>query len=231
MAEIKQIKINETTYDVGVNSHTHAAGDITSGTIAAARLPTASTSAKGAVTFTTTVPVIAGTAAVGSSTSVSRSDHVHPAQTTISGNAGSATKLQTTRYLDGIAFNGSTNVTRYATCSTAAATAAKTCTVTAGTFSLITGARVLIKFTVTNTASSPTLNVNSTGAKAIMYRGSAISKSYLAANRIYEFVYDGTDWELIGDINTNTTYTLSSFVEVSETEPTSTTKLWLKPKV
>ena len=47
MAEIKQIRVGETTYDIGVNSHTHAAGDITSGTIAAARLPAASGSAAG----------------------------------------------------------------------------------------------------------------------------------------------------------------------------------------
>lgn len=97
----------------------------------------------------------------------------------------------------------------YGTCSTSASTKAKT--VSVGSFSLTTGARILIKFTVTNTASSPTLNVNSTGAKSIMYRGSAISAGYLAANRVYEFVYDGTDWELIGDIDTNTTYSLSSF--------------------
>lgn len=49
------------------------------------------------VTFTTTNPKVAGTAAVGSATTVSRSDHVHPAQTTVSGNAGSATKLATAR--------------------------------------------------------------------------------------------------------------------------------------
>jgi hypothetical protein len=28
----------------------------------------------------------------------------------------------------------------------------------------------------------------------------------LAANRTYEFVYNGTQWELIGDLDTNTTY-------------------------
>ena len=44
------------------------------------------------VTFTTTTPKAAGTAAVGSATTVSRSDHVHPAQTTITGNAATATK-------------------------------------------------------------------------------------------------------------------------------------------
>ena len=39
-----------------------------------------------------------------------------------------------------------------------------------------------------------------------MYRGSAISAGTLAANRIYEFIYDGTDYELVGDIDT--VYTL-----------------------
>ena len=124
-----------------------------------------------------------------------------PTQTSVSGNAGSATKLATARTIDGVSFNGSANITHYGTCSTAAATAAKTVAITG--FTLATGARVLVKFTVTNTASSPTLNVNSTGAKNIMYRGSAISAGYLAANRVYEFVYDiNTD--------TNTTYSVAT---------------------
>jgi hypothetical protein len=95
----------------------------------------------------------------------------------------------------------------YAECSTAADAAAKVATIctdedtTNTEFALVKGVSVKVKFTVTNTASSPTLNINGTGAKAIMYRGSAISAGYLAANRVYEFVYDGTDWELIGDIN------------------------------
>ena len=96
----------------------------------------------------------------------------------------------------------------YASCSTAAATAAKTATV--DQFSLETGARVVIKFTVTNTAANPTLNINSTGAKAIYYRGAAIAAGNLAANRTYEFVYNGTQWELIGDLDTNSTYTVNN---------------------
>lgn len=93
----------------------------------------------------------------------------------------------------------------YGTCSTAAGTAAKTATIDG--FSLYTGVTISVKFTVTNTASSPTLNVNSTGAKAIYYRGAAITAGYLAANRTYVFVYNGTQWEFIGDINTdNNTY-------------------------
>ena len=122
--------------------------------------------------------------------------------TAVSGNAGSATKLATARNIDGVSFNGTASITHYGTCSTAAATAAKT--VALSGFSLVTGSRVMVKFTVTNTASSPTLNVNGSGAKSIMYRGSAISAGYLAANRVYEFVYDGTNYELIGDLDTNT---------------------------
>lgn len=123
------------------------------------------------------------------------------APTTISGNAGSATKLATSRTIDGVAFNGTASITHYAECSTAAATAAKEVSLTG--FSLVTGAKIMVKFTATNTAASPTLNVNGTGAKAVMYRGAAISAGCLAANRVYEFVYDGTDWELVGDINTD----------------------------
>lgn len=133
----------------------------------------------------------------------------------LEGNATSATKLATARTIDGVSFNGSAAITHYGTCSTAAATAAKTVALTS--FSLVTGSKVAVKFTITNTASNPTLNVNSTGAKAIMYRGSAISAGYLAANRVYEFVYDGTDWELIGDINTNTTYTANTGITLSGT--------------
>jgi hypothetical protein len=46
-----------------------------------------------------TVGTTLGTAAVGTSTTVARSDHVHPLQTTISGNAGTATAWQTARTL------------------------------------------------------------------------------------------------------------------------------------
>lgn len=43
--------------------------------------------------FSTTTPKANGTASVGTATTVSRSDHVHPLQTSVSGNAGSATAL------------------------------------------------------------------------------------------------------------------------------------------
>ena len=123
---------------------------------------------------------------------------------TSSGTVSKANQLTNTRKIDGVNFNGTADILHYGTCSTAAATAAKV--VSISNFNLVTGALAIVKFTVTNTASGPTLNVNSTGAKSIVYRGSAISAGYLAANRIYAFVYTGSNYELLGDIDTNTTY-------------------------
>ena len=95
----------------------------------------------------------------------------------------------------------------YGTCSTAAGTAAKT--VAVSHFTLWTGSVVFVKFTVTNTAAvaNLTLNVNGTGAKNIKYRNSNLSSAgVLAANRLYCFIFDGTYWQVAGDLDTNTTY-------------------------
>ena len=92
----------------------------------------------------------------------------------------------------------------YATCATAAATAIKT--VDCPGFELTTGTVVIVKFTVTNTAAVADLqlNVNGTGAKNIKYRNSNLSAaSVLTANRIYAMLYDGTYWQIIGDLDTN----------------------------
>ena len=59
-------------------------------------------------------PKVAGTTTAGKSSKLSRGDHVHPAQTTITGNAGTATKLANARTLTigntGKAFNGLSDV-------------------------------------------------------------------------------------------------------------------------
>ena len=66
----------------------------------------------------TTTPKVAGTAAVGTSTKYAREDHIHPAQTSVSGNAGTATKLATSRLISlsgdvsgNSYFDGSKNIT------------------------------------------------------------------------------------------------------------------------
>ena len=65
-----------------------------------------------------TTPKANGTASVGTETDYARGDHVHPLQTTVSGNAGSATKLQTARTISlsgavtgSTTFDGSANRT------------------------------------------------------------------------------------------------------------------------
>lgn len=95
----------------------------------------------------------------------------------------------------------------YGVCNTAAGTAAKA--VSAGDFSLETGATVVVKFTNTNSASNPTLNVSNTGDKAIYYKGATITASYLKANYSYNFVYNGAQWDLMGEINTDTQVAMS----------------------
>lgn len=111
--------------------------------------------------------------------------------------------------INSLSYNNNTYVftTPYGSCSTAAGTAAKT--VSVDNFSLETGARVSVKFTYANTAGSPTLNVNSTGAKAIYWHGAALpSSQYWEAGAALDFIYNGTQWELIGIAkDNNTTYT------------------------
>ena len=93
----------------------------------------------------------------------------------------------------------------YAACSTASSTAAKVASC-AG-FSLVTGAVVAVKFTNTNTASSPTLNVNSTGAKSIKKYGSTGPDTYMwNAGAVVEFFYDGTYWVMVNGTTATTTY-------------------------
>lgn len=83
----------------------------TATTSAAGLMSAADKSKLDGMTATTTTPKAAGTAAVGSETKYARGDHVHPAQTTITGNAGSATKvnnsLTLTKNNTNTTFNGS----------------------------------------------------------------------------------------------------------------------------
>lgn len=99
---------------------------------------------------------------------------------------------------------------KYGTCSTAAGTKAKTTTIS--DFTLTTGAMIAVSFTNGNTVAAATLNVSSTGAKTIQYRGAALKTGLLETNGTYLFVYNGTYWILIGQVTkqTVTTATLTA---------------------
>lgn len=85
----------------------------------------------------------------------------------------------------------------YGICSTAAATAAKEVSLVGGySLTLIKGITIHIRFTNTNTASSPTLNVASTGAKPIHRIGGTVAGTTVAdswaAGEVVSFTYDTT---------------------------------------
>ena len=96
-------------------------------------------------------------------------------------------------------------VNRFGTCSTAAGTAAKEVAVTAGTPTLEAGLTIRVLFSNANTASTPTLSIDGgTTAKGIKFMGETITtgntKDLLCG--VCEFVYDGTSWNLIGEMPT-----------------------------
>lgn len=90
--------------------------------------------------------------------------------------------------------------TWYGTCGTAAGTAAKV--VTCSGFTLKVGAIINVSFTNANTATTPTLNVNSTGAKNIYVNGAQLKygSSYATnaynwkAGNVVQFMYNGSVW-------------------------------------
>lgn len=86
----------------------------------------------------------------------------------------------------------------YGTCGTAAATAAKAVTLSSGALGA-NGSIVAVKFTNANTVANPTLNVNSKGAKNIFWKGTALTDTTLIkAGDIVTFMYDGTQYQIIG---------------------------------
>lgn len=104
------------------------------------------------------------------------------------------------------------------TCSTAAATNPKVCTVEEFPVDEngkpYIGTEIVVKFTATNTSTSttPELNVNGTGAIRIWYDNAVLASAKSAyagyANRYLHYVYDGTYWVFMGhSVDNNSTYT------------------------
>jgi hypothetical protein len=82
----------------------------------------------------------------------------------------------------------------YGTCSTAAATAAKTASIT--NYVLTTGGFVTVKFE-NDVPASATLNITSKGAKPIWYHGAAITDGIIKAGDYATFVYSGSYYHLV----------------------------------
>lgn len=127
--------------------------------------------------------------------------------------------------------------TPYATCATGRATAAKVATL--ANFTLTVGSVVVVKFTDTTGTANPTsdtpltLNVNSTGAKTILYCINGIRSpitgsdgTYFYNNSSHIFLYDGKDWLCMDwnrDNDTKVTNTLATTTKAYVTGTTSAT--------
>lgn len=83
----------------------------------------------------------------------------------------------------------------YVSCSSASATAEKVVSVTG--FNLVEGARITVKFANANTATTPTLKVNTELSKTLVKADGTAFKNIKAG--IYSFVYSGTSFTVQGE--------------------------------
>lgn len=113
-------------------------------------------------------------------------------------------------------------VSTYGICSTASNIATKL--VDCPDFKLVIGSEITVKFIATNTAVNPMLNVNNTGEKSIYYHGSPIPADYLVENSTCIFRYNGTQWDLVGNIGINTSSEHNNQIVYSDTQPDTLTK-------
>lgn len=118
-----------------------------------------------------------------------------------------------------------TNVA-YGTCETAADIATKAVTINGNSnWTLKVGSLITVKFTYTNTAASPQLNVNNTGAKPIYYNNAVYtsSSSYGGyAKRHITYQYDGANWVFISwsyDTNSDTKVQQNANIETAGEYP------------
>jgi len=151
------------------------------------------------------------------SNDITDSDTTFSAMTEAELNSGTATtgRLITPALLSSALSQNTTGGIKDLVCDTAAATVAKT--ITNSALTLKTGDLISVKFTLGNTASSPTLSINGAGAIAIKLAGGAptgasgTGAAYCVANNKMLFHYDGDSLWLMGsqDITDGDTNTIA----------------------
>lgn len=134
-----------------------------------------------------------------------------------SGNAVSASKLLTPRSIDGVSFDGSTDITHYGVCNTAGYSNHKIVTIPG--FQLKEGARIIVNFLSENTATGTvTLNVNSTGQRVVVKYANGSNTAYIRKG-LYEFIYAEGYWVLAtGSID----YDIVDFISYDSVDSSAT---------
>jgi len=95
---------------------------------------------------------------------------------------------------------GNKAVYNEAICSTAGATAAKVTNTTPPSFSLVSGATIIVKFTYAISVANATLKVGDADAKPIYYQGAALAANMVNAGDRLLLRYDGTNFNVIGSL-------------------------------
>ena len=80
-------------------------------------------------------------------------------------------------------------------------------------FTLDTGVAIQVQFTDTNPVDAQ-LKIND-DTKYIYYNGNKIAANIFKTNHTYTLVYDGIQWQVVGDIDTDTTYTNGTGLNLS----------------
>lgn len=108
-------------------------------------------------------------------------------------------------YIHSVSIDGTTHKiepTLYTATTNNEASAALTATLTG--FELIPGVSITLMMSYTNGAQA-TLSINSGTAVTIYYNGNQLPAGLLKAGFVYTLVYDGTNWQIVGDLTDNDT--------------------------
>ena len=141
----------------------------------------------------------------------------------IPGTAQYAEALNPGSKIDGVDYDGSSNIVHYGTTDATGTTGFSViCPGFGSSNDLAAGARIIVKFEnnfVTSGAGTTmkivanSSDTTGTGAIAIQYRSSPVLG--FSAGQVVEFIYDGTVWQRVGDVNTNTTYVFDGTYDAS----------------
>ena len=113
----------------------------------------------------------------------------------IEGSSTTSEQLKNTVFVDGINFNGSSDILHYCVCNSTAGSQVKK--VTLDNFKLKFGATVTVQFINGNTITNPQLNVNNTGNIPIYSNNSPAPYSAISEHSIITFIYDGSVFNIV----------------------------------
>ena len=117
--------------------------------------------------------------------------------TTTSISVGTADQLKTSTHINGVSYNGTSSYVVFGgSCNTAADVAAKA--VTISNFVNVNYAVICVMFNTINTASNPTLSVNSQTARAIYKNGARVTKEFTTrAGQEVLLIYHTMRWNIV----------------------------------